>query len=199
MSKHYNLDGIKTELNKKISEHKSIIAAWENVTFPTKKDGKPFATLSKNIVGATLRNKEYTLQPCKELFVCVWDEFNGYVTDTIDCYELVKRLTDENKLAKTQNYAPKQSYLEQHYNFDLDDIKHAICERLDYKKARLETLEKELFILDEAYTNFKNGYSKLLETLRKDVATAGNVGFSEGTNDIYYMIKDTILDRFPYC
>lgn len=45
MSNYYNLEGIKTELNKRLSYEKSILQAWENVTFPTKKDGTPFKVI----------------------------------------------------------------------------------------------------------------------------------------------------------
>lgn len=37
MSNYYNLDGIKTELTKRLSYERSILQAWENVSFPTKK------------------------------------------------------------------------------------------------------------------------------------------------------------------
>ena len=37
MSNYYNLNGIKTELEKRLSYENSILKAWENVTFPTKK------------------------------------------------------------------------------------------------------------------------------------------------------------------
>lgn len=32
MSNYYNLEGIKTELNKRLSYEKSILKAWENVS-----------------------------------------------------------------------------------------------------------------------------------------------------------------------
>lgn len=42
MANYYNLDGIKTQLNKNLSREKSLLEAWKKVTFPTKKDGTPF-------------------------------------------------------------------------------------------------------------------------------------------------------------
>ena len=47
MSNYYNLDGIKTELEKQIEETTAKLEAWENVTFPTKKDGTPFKGVRK--------------------------------------------------------------------------------------------------------------------------------------------------------
>ena len=45
MSSYYNLDGIKTELNKRIAVEEFYLKQWEAVTFPTKKDGTPFANM----------------------------------------------------------------------------------------------------------------------------------------------------------
>ena len=56
MNNYYNLEGIKTELNKRLSYEKSILQAWENVTFPTKKDGTPFKVMSKNFENAKFYN-----------------------------------------------------------------------------------------------------------------------------------------------
>lgn len=47
MASCYNLDGIKTSLKIEIEEREAILKAWENVTFPTKKNGEPFAVMSK--------------------------------------------------------------------------------------------------------------------------------------------------------
>lgn len=45
MASYYNLDGIITELKKRNAEDRAKLEAWEAVTFPTKKDGKPFARM----------------------------------------------------------------------------------------------------------------------------------------------------------
>jgi hypothetical protein len=61
MANFYNLDGIKTALKKEIEEKEAILKAWENVTFPTKKNGEPFVNMSKNINGATYKKADYGL------------------------------------------------------------------------------------------------------------------------------------------
>lgn len=38
---YYNLDGIQTQLKKRIAETAARLAAWEAVTFPTKKRRLP--------------------------------------------------------------------------------------------------------------------------------------------------------------
>lgn len=200
MTNFYNLDGIKTELTKEISKAETLLAAWEQVTFPTKKNGEPFANMSRNINGATYGPNEISMQPGENVLrVVAWGDGIGYVRDEINCYDLVKYLNDDEKKAKTENYMPKQSYLEQVYKYDLDDIKSAVNDRINYLYDRILSLKAQLNIADDCYNNFKKCYAKAVEELANDCEAAGSVGFSNGKNDIYYMILDTIKDRFPYC
>lgn len=200
MTSFYNLDGIKTELNKKISTAQTQLDAWKKVTFPTKKDGKPFAVMSKNINGATYSPNEISMQPGENVLrVVAWGDGIGYVRDEINCYDLVKYLKDDEKKAKTENYMPKQSYLEQVYKYDLYDIKSAVNDRINYLYDRILSLKAQLNIVDGVYYNFRACYEKALQELETDCKSAGSVGFSDDKNDIYYMILDTIKDRFPYC
>ena len=127
MSNYYNLDGIKTALKKDLVKKNALLAEWENVSFPTKKDGTPFKLMSKNISGATYFAETYAMQPGEyKLRVSCWADMNGYVSDEIDAHNLVRYLTDESMIAKTQNYQPKQTYLEQVYTYDIGDIKNAL-------------------------------------------------------------------------
>lgn len=52
MSEMYNAESIKVAWENDISRYKTIVKAWESVTFPTKKDGTPFKAMGKNINGA---------------------------------------------------------------------------------------------------------------------------------------------------
>ena len=200
MTSFYNMDGIKTELKKEISKNETFLELWEKVTFPTKKNGEPFAVMSKNINGATYSAYEYAMQPGEnKLRVGGWSNGNGYISDEIDCYKLVKYLRDEKKLEKAANYMPVQPYLEQVYKYDLDDIKEAVNARINYLKDRITSLKAQLDIVDECYTNFKNCYAKAVEELENNCVSAGTVGFSGNRNDLFYMILDTVKERFPYC
>lgn len=194
MSNYYNLDGIKTALKKEIEEKEAILKAWENVTFPTKKDGKPFATMSKNINGATYKKADYGLSANNvELKVVANNNFK-WTTDSIDCYTLVRYLKDKNKIVKTENYMPKESYLEQVYKYDLEDIKEAVNDRIEYLKGYVESLKKQLEIADKAYTTFRKAYEDAMAVLN-------NV--TETKKDEYSFLKSSILDtiknRYPYC
>lgn len=200
MSSFYNLDGIKTELNKRIDRNNALLKAWEKVTFPTKKDGSPFKVMSKNINGANYGKYDYAMQQGKMvLTIYAYSNLSGYISDEIQCYELVKYLKDENKKEKINNYMPKQSYLEQIYLYDLEDIKKAVSNKITYLKDRIKSLNKQIEIVDECYKCFLEKYDLIVKELSNNCSVVIDPGFSNNKNDIYYMILDTVKDRYPYC
>ena len=193
MKNLYNLDGIKTQLSLNIRATKARLEAWEAVTFPTKKDGSPFKVLSKNIDGATLYTEQYAMQPGEnKLRVLTWADGSGYISSEIDVYCLVRYLKDEKKLAKTENYMPKITYLEQVYRYDLEDIKEAVAAKIDHLRAELAALEAAATLADTAYSNFRKAIGAALEALEKETAKDEN-------STLFYMIKDTVINRYPYC
>lgn len=193
MSNYYNLDGIKTELTKEIARKKATMQAWENVSFPTKKDGTPFKVMSKNIAGATYYTEAYAMQPGEYMLkVVTWADGSGYVSSEVRAHELVKYLKDETKLAKTQNYQPKQTYLEQVYTYDLDDIKQEVATKIATLKAEIIELETQLALAPEVFTTFRNAYSKALHELEQTSRKSEN-------STLYYMVLDTVKNRYPYC
>lgn len=194
MASCYNLDGIKTSLKIEIEEREAILKAWENVTFPTKKNGEPFAVMSKNINGATYKKADYGLSANNVELKVVANNNHKWITDSIDCYTLVRYLKDKSKIAKTENYMPKELCLEQVYKFDLEDIKEAVNNRIEYLKGYVESLKKQLEIADKAYAGFRKVYEDAMAVL-------DNV--TETKKDEYSFLKSSILDtiknRYPYC
>lgn len=192
MSNYYNLDGIKTMLTREIRKEETRLAAWKAVTFPTKKDGKPFAILGKNISGARLFTRSYAMQPGENaLAITAWGKEVGYVSDEIDAHCLVKYIKDDAMKAKTQNYQPKLTYLEQVYTYDLDDIKTAIAARIDHLESRINALKKQVDSADDIFTTFRDAYKNAMETLDKMTA-------DDDDKTLYYAIRDTVKDRYPY-
>lgn len=193
MSNYYNLEGIKTELEKQIEATTAKLEAWENVTFPTKKDRTPFKTMSKNINGATYFSEQSAMQPGEyKLRVNAWCNKSGYISDEIYLYCQVKDLKDETKKAKTENYQPKQALLAQIYTYDLDDIKEAVKNRKNYLKEEKEQLEKQLGNAKTAYYAFRIAYTKAIKELEQYTN-------KEANPTLFYMVRDTIKDRYPYC
>lgn len=186
----YNLDGIVTQLKKDRDIAIAKLQAWSEVAFPTKKDGTPFKIMSKNISGATYFQEEYALQPGQyKIRVGGWCDSGGYFTDEIYAHNLIKYITDETMLAKTQNFQPKQSYLEQVYTFDLDDIKKAIEKRISQLKTAIANYNFQISAAQEAFNDFKHAYIFALQQLE---SAAGK------SSDLYYYVKDTVQTRYPY-
>lgn len=192
MSNYYNLEGIKTELNKRLSYEKSILQAWENVTFPTKKDGTPFKVMSKNFDGAKLYLDNFACRDYeKRLKVNTFDDLNGYISEDINCYNQVKYISDKSKLEKVSNIMPKEPMLEQMYVYDLDDIKEEIQKTINRHKENIVSLEKQINQAEKAYNNFVADYKKAIENL---VETCG-----ANDNSLFYAVRDTVKERYPYC
>ena len=194
MSNCYNLDGIKTNLKIEIEEREAMLKAWENVTFPTKKNGEPFAVMSKNINGATYKTKENAFNSSKTELKIVANTNHKWITDSINCYALVRYLKDERKIVKTENHIPKEPCWEQIYKYDLEDIKYAIKERIEYLKENINSLKKQLEIAEKAYMAFRKAYEDAMAVL--DSATETKKG------EYSYLksnILDTIKNRYPYC
>lgn len=192
MSNYYNLDGIKTELEKRLSYEKSILKAWENVTFPTKKDGTPFKVMSKNFDGAKLYLDNFAWSDYeKRLKVNIFDDLNGYISEDINCYNQVKYISDKSKLEKVSNIMPKEPMLEQVYVYDLEDIKEEIQKTINRHKENIVSLEKQIDQAEKAYNNFVADYKKAIENL---VETCG-----ANDNSLFYAVRDTVKERYPYC
>lgn len=192
MSNYYNLDGIKTELEKRLSYEKSILKAWENVTFPTKKDGTPFKVMSKNFDGAKLYLDNFAWHDYeKRLKVNTFDDLNGYISEDINCYNQVKYISDKSKLEKVSNIMPKEPMLEQVYVYDLDDIKEDIKKTINRHKKNIMSLEKQIVQAEKAYNDFVADYKKAIENL---IETCG-----ANDNSLFYAVRDTVKTRYPYC
>ena len=193
---YYNLDGIKTELTKELAKANLFLKKWKEVTFPTKKDGTPFANMSKNISGAKYEVMRYAMQPGEnELSITSWSECCGYITDTISCYKLVKNLTDTTMISKTNNYMSKVPYLEQVYKYDLDDIKIAIKNRIERLENRIISLKNQFEIVDKCFNDFQEGYNKLVADLEEKCTVIKDDSYGNNRNDIFYAIIDTVIRK----
>lgn len=187
MSNRYNLEGITNELRGELSQARALLAAWEKVTFHTKKDGKPFKNMSKNIDGATYAPARFARQPCENwISVSAWANIGGYVSDEINAYEIIRYMKDESKLAKTQNYQPKISYLEQVYAYDLDDIKQAVSDHIEGLKGKIIRLENEIQNAESAYTAFRDAYAAALAKLAE----------TGGRSTLYVAVRDTVIGQY---
>lgn len=190
MANVYNLDGVKTEIMKALDIAETRLTAWEKVKFITKKDGKPFAQLSKNISGATVKNNEYSIQPGEKI-LCVYcglSKYSGYTSDDIYLYEIARYIKDPEKLNKPYNLLPKNPYLEQIYVYDIEDIKKAVEKRIAVLKTQIEAYKKQFENAETAYKTFEKAFSEALQNLATNTE-------SNKSSYLYYLIKDTITKR----
>ena len=120
-----------------------------------------------------------------ELKVCTSTRETGYISDTISCYEIVKYMNNSDKpKRKPENLAPKITMLNQIYIYDMEDIKEAIVNRIEYLTKRLEDLKKQKENTKTAFTNYKKAIEEVRKNLAKD-------SFKNENNDLYYLILDT--------
>ena len=172
------IEEIKKNQEIRIARTEALLKAWKEVTFPTKKDGTPFASMAKNFNGVKYQREEYPLQDGEnELKISTKYEYDGrnfYISDTVSAYQLVKYLKDKEMKAKTENYLPKQPYLEQVYKYDLDDCKKAIAQRIEYLERTLETYKKQLETLITAYGIFEKEFSDALKNLAANTYKSEN-------------------------
>ena len=194
MSNYRNLDGIRTAFNKEIAELEAIAEAWAKVKFPTKKDGTPFAVLSKNIENARIHAESYAIQAGEnKLSVTIWSKSCGYVTDSIDIFSLVEDMKDDDpRKAKTMNYMPKQTWLKQVYKFDLEDIKQAVFARQEYIDKLIDKRKHQLELLNNAYTTFKEAFKQAEQELSK-------IAERNEDSHLYYAVIETVKESYPYC
>lgn len=186
MNKTYEIEQLKVKTESRIAQTKAFIEGWENVTFPTKKDGAPFKNMAQNFSGADYRKADYSLQDGEyRLSVCVryqsvsnagysGQKYDKYDTDYIDCYQLVKYLKDDEMKTKTENYMPKQTMLEQVYKYDLDDCKKAVAQRIEKLKKQLAVYEKQLKVIESAYNAFATACQKAITELAENTMREEN-------------------------
>lgn len=192
MSKLLNLDGVITELKKDLDRKSACLEAWRAVEFPTKKDGTPFAVFSKNIKGASVRASAYANQPGEnELHVTAFTKLSGYVGDVIPLYNQVKYLKDPAMIAKKDNYLPKQSYLEQLYKYDIEDTRTAVAQRIAYLEDYTRQLAEQIEDARKVWDQFVADYTKAMHGLQDATEKWTH-------KDLYYYVRDTVKDRYPY-
>lgn len=85
MERIYSIEDAKAKMQKSVKFYACRIEAWKNVTRLYKKDGKPFAILSKNFEGAKFVQKSYYHNQ-EEFTIYFTDENGSYQTDYINVY-----------------------------------------------------------------------------------------------------------------
>lgn len=200
MANYYNLDAIKTEMKKDVARDRAILAAWECVTFPTKKDGKPFAILSKNIDGARITHYcGHTTPDDAQLTVYTSAPGCGYVNDDIYIHNSVHYLTDEQK-TKPQNIVECGGWPAAVYAYDLDDVKKAVADRIASLRERVASLERQLAAADAVFYAFRDAYKAAAEKLASDCEQFARYGErgARSACTLERAVVECVTSRYPY-
>lgn len=190
----YDANDIRKELENDLKTAQLLKLAWESVTYPTKKDGTPFAAMSKNFRGATYRPSKYACRDGEnELEVHARSDTVGYISDALACYANADDLTDTQK-SKPENLMPKTAAWKQLYMYDLDDIKTRVRQRIEYLSGYCAELRGDLARLDSAYSTYRVALAKARRELHAQLT-------DDGAHDThaYYEIIDTAdkATRYP--
>lgn len=189
--KCYDLNDIRSQLTNDLTDAEAKLKAWQAVTYPTKKDGQPFAIMGKNINGATYRAYRFAGRHGEnELTVTAYTSTTGYISDSIHCWENVPDLIDDGKKAKTQNHMPKECPYKALYAYDLDDIKTAVNARCDWLQQYCADLRADLQHIDNAY----HAYAEAIHAANAALEATLTNNRTRNTH-AYSLIKDTVNHR----
>ena len=182
----YNADSIRRKLENDLEEAQILKTAWESVTYPTKKDGTPFAVMSKNFCGASYRPSAYASRDGEnELVIYARSDTGRCLSDSLACYANADNLTDTQEI-KLENLMPKTPGWKQLYRYDLDDIKTRVRQRVEYLARYCAELRGDLARLDRAYSTYEAALANARTELHAQLT--GN-----GAHDThaYYQIINT--------
>ena len=200
----YRISNALTELNNDILNLEGCLKLWQSVTFPTKKDGKPFAILSKNIEGAKIITESWRTKGVEDS-LHVWGSRadghyipSGFWACSLDLYASIEsdkygtRYMNERDLAiyqkskqKPQNVRERGAWVKDAYVFDLEDIKEAVAQRVTDIKDRLRERKEQLANCEKVFDEFL----ARIKALKADLETATNRSES---STLYYIVADAL-------
>lgn len=152
-------DYIEKKLTDSINYYTDRIALWEAVTFPTKKNGDPFAVLSRNFEGAEI-GKYYPVEEYDTPYLTVSGrsitdhrQYGQWVTDHLQIYKdrYNKRLPEHNPDREVR----PGTYGEDHEILTLEEIKSEIANLIERYKEEKKKSEHELAISRKKFEKVK--------------------------------------------
>lgn len=159
---------VKESIQNSINFYEARIKAWENVSFPTKKDGTQFKVLSKNFEGAKI-GVYYPVEDYGNPYLTVCgEEKHGnntrYFSDHMEIY--MSRYNDRLPLHNPEREI-RTSYGVEVEILTVDEIKAEIEALIDrYKKYKLEA-ERQLEISEEVFSVISAKISEIKDIFSK--------------------------------
>lgn len=164
---NYMVENLKKEKECDLVKAVAFKAAWEKVTFPTKKDGAPFKNVSKNFSGAKYYIDAYSITDCNyilEISAVVNHPGGGreYVSDSIYCSENLKYMKNP---INPDNIRKQDVFVEDQYLYDLNEIKNILIpRRIKYYTDQIHKLEAEL----QSFDKVAAAVDKTIQKLKND-------------------------------
>lgn len=184
-----NYEEIKKEMESRLNDSKARLEAWENVQIITKKDGTPFANMSKNFTGAKYHMESYGRAGQYRLTLYYSNSKTSYNEDWLKCYTTEHYMkADDPRRAKTWNFMPKETCFYQTYSYDLEDIKEALENYRMQLRENVYSYEKQLETLEEKF----KGVDAVLRQLKQELLKADDGG--KFHTSAYYLLREYCED-----
>lgn len=172
----YTIENLKKEKEKELAQYTALKKAWENVSFPTKKDGTPFKNMTKNFKNAKYYIGAHSITDCNYILkvnaVAEYKTSSEYISDELYCSETLRYMKNP---INPNNIRKQGVFVEDQYLYDLEEVKNILIpKRIAYYKDRIAELTLELQKFDETVAEVedtvlvlkKNG-SLFMEILKK--------------------------------
>lgn len=143
----YTIENLKKKKERELAQCVALKKAWENVSFPTKKDGTSFKNMTKNFKNARYYIGAYSLTDCNYVLKvdAVANYSNGtseYISDELYCSEPLRYMKNP---VNSDNIRRQGFCVEDQYLYDLEEIKKILIpNRITYYKDRITELTSEL-------------------------------------------------------
>lgn len=161
---NYAIENLKKEKEKELSQYIALKKAWENVSFPTKKDGTPFKNMTKNFKGAKYYIGAHSITNCNYILtVNTFAEYNNgtskYISDDLYCSEPLRYMKNP---INPDNIRKQGSLVEDQYLYDFEEIKKILIpNRVGHYKNRIAELSSELQKFNKTVTEVEDTVSVL--------------------------------------
>lgn len=143
-----SLEKIKTDLENDILKNQERLKIWKNVTYPTKKNGSIFKTISKNFNGIECDKWG------NDILLTIDEERN--INNHTVCVR--DRIYYDNRLKKDTKVV-------------LEEIKCKILARVEDLNKKIESQEQQLKVCDQTYEELKKSYDNMCQSLRNSCGT----------------------------
>lgn len=155
----------KEELTKSMETAETLAELWGAITYPTKKNGEPYAVLSKNFANCTIGLSRIAMFDFEKAVSVHGRTKSGYyVDDSLNCYETLGSYEKHPRAEAHPERVTKPSpYLVPFYVLSLDEIKEDIENRRAYWERTANDYKDALAKIEDAMVEVLSGIGKIVD------------------------------------